>query len=68
MSTSMLSASTMKGQKVLNREGQQLGHIVEVMINLAKGDIAYVVLSFGGILGVGDKLFAIPYKALTPDE
>ena len=37
------------------------------MIDLGSGRIAYAVLSFGGILGMGDKLFAIPWSALTLD-
>jgi hypothetical protein len=32
-----------------------------------KGRIAYAVLSFGGFLGMGDKLFAIPWNALALD-
>jgi hypothetical protein len=37
------------------------------MIDLGTGRIAYAVLSFGGFLGMGDKLFAIPWSALTVD-
>ncbi|WP_269849980.1 PRC-barrel domain-containing protein [Methanosarcina horonobensis] len=59
-----LSASTIKGDKVVNRAGEDLGKIEELMIDLQDGRIAYTVLSFGGFLGMGDKLFAIPWKAL----
>ena len=38
------------------------------MIDLDTGRIAYAVLSFGGFLGMGDKLFAIPWSALTVDK
>lgn len=34
------------------------------MIDVEQGRIAYAVLSFGGFMGVGDKLFAIPWNAL----
>jgi hypothetical protein len=37
------------------------------MIDLENGRIAYAVLSFGGFLGMGDKLFAIPWNTLTVD-
>ncbi len=37
------------------------------MIDLDNGRIAYCVLSFGGFLGMGDKLFAVPWSALTLD-
>ena len=64
----VLSASSIMGHKVVNTAGEQLGSIKELMIDLDGGLIAYAVLSFGGILGMGDKLFAIPWEALTIDE
>ena len=64
----VLSASRIMGHKVINTAGEQLGSITELMIDLEGGLIAYAVLSFGGILGMGDKLFAIPWEALTIDE
>ncbi len=60
-----LSAGTMKGDKVINEAGEDLGKIEELMIDLQDGRIAYAVLSFGGFLGLGDKLFAIPWQALS---
>ena len=59
----VLSASTLKGDKVVNKQGEDLGKIEELMIDLDRGRIAYAVLSFGGFLGMGDKLFAIPWQA-----
>ena len=64
-SSHFLSASTIKGDKVVNRAGEDLGKIEELMIDLEDGRIAYAVLSFGGFLGMGNKLFAIPWKALS---
>ena len=63
----VLSASTLKGDDVVNTKNEKLGTIEEVMIDLNKGCIAYAVLSFGGFMGMGDKLFAIPWSALTVD-
>jgi sporulation protein YlmC with PRC-barrel domain len=59
------SATTVIGSKVVNPEGEELGSIKDLMIDLDDGQIAYAVLSFGGFLGLGDKLFAIPLEALT---
>ncbi len=59
-----LSANTLKGDKVINAAGEDLGKIEELMIDLENGRIAYAVLSFGGFLGLADKLFAIPWQAL----
>ena len=63
----VLSASTIIGDKVINPAGEQLGNIKELMIEAEDGSIVYAVLSFGGFLGLGDKLFAIPWEALTFD-
>ena len=63
----VLSASTTIGDKVINTAGEQLGNIKELMIEAEDGSIVYAVLSFGGFLGLGDKLFAIPWEALTLD-
>jgi sporulation protein YlmC with PRC-barrel domain len=66
--TNVLSASTLSGDKVRNSQGEDLGKIEEFMLDLDSGRIAYAVLSFGGVMGIGDKLFAIPPEALTLDE
>lgn len=65
---SVLSASTLDGDKVRNAAGEDLGEIKEIMIDVSSGRVAYAVLSFGGFLGMGDKLFAIPWEALQLDQ
>ena len=60
----MLSATTAIGDRIVNEVGEDLGELKEVMIDVNSGHIAYAVLSFGGFLGLGDKLFAIPWQAL----
>ena len=61
------SASSMAGNVVRNLEGDVLGKIEELMVDLDDGRITYAVLSFGGFLGLHDKLVAIPWDALTVD-
>jgi sporulation protein YlmC with PRC-barrel domain len=63
----VLSASTLNNEKVVNAAGEDLGKMADYMIDLKSGRIAYCVLSFGGFLGMGDKLFAVPWSALTLD-
>lgn len=63
----VLSAGSIKGTNVRNPMGDQVGSIEDLMFHTDSGDIAYAVLSFGGFLGMGDKLFAIPWEALTID-
>ena len=63
-----LGASTLRHDKVVNLAGQDIGRIEELMIDVTTGRVAYAVLSFGGFLGIGSKLFALPWSALTGEE
>ena len=65
---SVLGASTLAGDSVRNVAGEDLGSIKEIMIDIPSGRVAYAVLSYGGFLGMGDKLFAVPWNALKVDE
>ena len=62
-SNSPVKASSMIGTDVVNRKGEDLGDIKEVVIDPRSGKVAYAVVSFGGFLGMGEKLFAIPFSA-----
>ena len=64
----VLSASTLAGDSVRNSAGEDLGKVDEIMIDVPSGKVAYAVLSFGGVLGIGNKLFAVPWNALKLDE
>ncbi|MGB9988757.1 PRC-barrel domain-containing protein [Massilia sp. SM-13] len=63
----LMGADTLMGEDVYNRQEEDLGDIKEIMIDMQSGQIAYAVLSFGGIMGMGDKLFAVPWQALQLD-
>ena len=63
----LMTASTLEGNQVVNLQGETLGEIKEIMLDVPRGRIAYAVMSSGGFLGVGDKLFALPFSALTLD-
>jgi sporulation protein YlmC with PRC-barrel domain len=64
---SLMGADTLLGNDVYNGAGENLGNIKEFMIDMGSGRIAYAVLSFGGFLGMGDRLFAVPWPALKLD-
>jgi sporulation protein YlmC with PRC-barrel domain len=64
----VLAASTLAGDSVKNSAGESLGKVDEIMIDIPSGKVAYAVLSFGGVLGMGNKLFAVPWGALKVDE
>ena len=63
----VISTTAIIGDNVVNRTGESLGKIEELMLDLEQGRVAYAVLSFGGVLGMGEKLFAIPFEALKLD-
>jgi sporulation protein YlmC with PRC-barrel domain len=63
-----LSSTSLVGDKVVNPRGEDLGTIEDIMVDVTTGTVAYAVVSFGGFLGIGDKLFAMPWKSLRVDE
>ncbi|UUJ40823.1 PRC-barrel domain-containing protein [Pseudomonas extremaustralis] len=62
-----MGADTLIGNDVYNTQNEDLGDIKEIMLDTASGKVAYAVLSFGGFLGMGEKLFAVPWAALRLD-
>lgn len=63
----VMAAATLDGNKVLTSDGEHIGKISDIMLDVRGGRIAYAVLSSGGFLGMGDDLHAIPWSALTLD-
>jgi sporulation protein YlmC with PRC-barrel domain len=66
-----LTATSIIGDHVHNTASEHLGSIKDIMVNVIDGKIEYVVLEQGGILGIGEKLYAIPFALLklnTRDE
>lgn len=62
-------SSELVGMNVLSSEGEKLGKIEDIVVHPG-GEVAYAVLSFGGWMGLGDKLFAMPWtvlRAVEPD-
>jgi sporulation protein YlmC with PRC-barrel domain len=62
-----LTATSIIGDKVENIEGDDLGRVDNLMINVYSGRIEYVVLEYGSFLGLGGKLFAIPFTEFKLD-
>jgi sporulation protein YlmC with PRC-barrel domain len=64
-SNAPVKASSIIGTNVVNPKNDNLGDIKEVVIDPSTGKVAYAVVSFGGFLGMGEKLFAIPFSAFV---
>ncbi|MEI7297504.1 PRC-barrel domain-containing protein [Paraburkholderia tropica] len=63
----VMDAATLDGNKVITSDGEHVGKISNIMLDVRGGRIAYAVLSEGGFLGMGNTLHAIPWNALTLD-
>jgi len=64
---SLIGANKVEGTKVFNATGEELGHIHEVMIDKISGQVAYAIMAFGGVLGMGEKYSPLPWSSLTYD-
>jgi hypothetical protein len=61
----LLRSSFLFSYRVKSPQGEDLGKIEEIMIDMERGHVAYAVLSFGGFLGLGNKWVPVPWDALT---
>ncbi|MCI0364645.1 MAG: PRC-barrel domain-containing protein [Phycisphaerales bacterium] len=65
---SFLKGSEVIGMDLHNRQDEDLGEIEDLMIDVNSGRCAYSVIGFGGVAGIGEKLFAVPWQALSFDQ
>jgi hypothetical protein len=64
---SLISASKVAGTAVYNTDGDKLGEIYDVMLDKRSGRIAYAIMSFGGVLGIGLRYHPLPWDSLKYD-
>lgn len=67
-----IRASELHGLNIQNREGKSVGEIQDLVVNANDGRVKYVAVTYGGFLGLGDKMFAVPFEAFdcrpNPDD
>jgi hypothetical protein len=63
----LISSEKVAGTSVENTKGDSLGKIEEIMIDKVSGRVGYAVLNYGSFLGMGGKLFALPWDILKYD-
>jgi sporulation protein YlmC with PRC-barrel domain len=63
----LMGADTLLGEDVVSTHNEKLGDIKEIMLDMNTGQVAYAVLAFHGFMGIGEKLFAVPWQALHLD-
>jgi len=65
MSGDWIRASQFVGMNVRDSQNQAIGEVKDVVVDLSSGRVVYTVLASGGVLGIGDKLFAVPMPAYS---
>lgn len=61
------SANKLIGMDIHNQAGEELGTVDDIILDNQEGRIAYAVVSYGGILGIGEKHFAVPWQAFSAE-
>jgi hypothetical protein len=65
--TDLIASNKVEGTAVYNRQGERLGDVYNFMVGKRTGRVAYAVMSFGGLLGMGQSYHPVPWNALTYD-
>lgn len=68
MINEIVNSDTIIGAEVRNHQDEKLGKIETLMLDKVQGTVTYVILSFGGFLGLGDKLCALPWSIFSYDK
>ncbi|WP_423763004.1 PRC-barrel domain-containing protein [Burkholderia sp. NLJ2] len=63
----VMAARTLEGDRVLTTDGDDIGKVTDIMLDMRSGRIAYAVVASPGMRGSGDKLLAVPWNALMLD-
>lgn len=68
--TSAILASKVKGTNIYNLAGDKIGHVEDVVLDKQSDSIMFAALGFGGVLGMGEKYFPVPWSMLdySPDK
>ena len=63
----IVSCSRLAGEPVLDEHGEEAGRIERVVVDLESGRVACVVLACGGVLGLGERYYTVPWSRLRLD-
>jgi sporulation protein YlmC with PRC-barrel domain len=64
-SAQQLPLSSLIGSSIINRQGDTLGKLHDIIVDIKEGKIGYVVIEFGGFLGLNQKYFTLAFDALS---
>ncbi len=64
----LIASDKVEGTAVYDRQATRLGSIHNVMIDKMNGQVGYVVIGFGGFLGIGERYHPLPWRCLSYDQ
>jgi PRC-barrel domain len=67
-SGTLIAAGKVKGTHIYNLQGEKLGTVDDIMIDKVSGKAIYAIMSFGGLLGIGEKYHPLSWSTLKYDE
>ena len=65
---SLRAVDALTGLTVQNPQGEKLGEISEVLVDVQDGQLGYAIVSSGGVLGMGEQKYIVPFRALQLGE
>jgi len=63
----LIASNKVEGTAVYSQDGEQIGSVYNFMVDKVSGKVSYAVLAFGGVLGIGDRYYPLPWEALNYD-
>jgi sporulation protein YlmC with PRC-barrel domain len=66
--TSAILASKVKGTDVYNTAGDKIGHVEDIVLDKQSDSIMFAALGSGGVLGIGESFYPVPWSLLTFDK
>ncbi|HEV8466960.1 MAG TPA: PRC-barrel domain-containing protein [Pseudolabrys sp.] len=62
--TSAILASKVQGTNIYNRAGDKIGQVKDIVLDKQSDRILFAALGFGGVLGMGEKFYPVPWSVL----
>jgi sporulation protein YlmC with PRC-barrel domain len=63
----LIASDKVEGTSVFDMQGEKLGTVRKVMIGKTDGNVRYVVMGFGGLFGMGEDNYPLPWDSLDYD-
>lgn len=64
----LIASDKVEGTAVYGTNGERLGKVQNFMVDKRSGQVEYAVLGFGGLFGMGEDHYPLPWNTLTYDK